>query len=185
MPRHAQLSKNELAQRLVPIFQQYGYDGATLKKLSEATNLSKASLYHHYPNGKEDMAKHALAYTGNRLQKYVLTPLSGSAPKAAIIESLNGTLEFYNDDTPICLMNSLMLGEGNNLFGKDIKQAVNVWAAALAQNLSKLKMSDKTSQTLARETIEAIQGSLILCRLERNTEPLHACIDKLKRNLTE
>ena len=183
MPRHAQLSKNELAQRLIPIFQKYGYDGATLKKLSQASTLSKASLYHHYPNGKEDMAKHALAYTGNRLQQHILTPLNGPIPEQAINNSLMGILEFYNDDIPICLMNSLILGEGNALFAKDIKQAVKIWINALAKNINALGAHNNEAEILARETIGAVQGSLILCRLEGNAGPLNACVQKLKSRL--
>lgn len=42
---------------LLRLFRQYGYDGATLSKISEATGLGKASLYHHFPGGKDEMVE--------------------------------------------------------------------------------------------------------------------------------
>ncbi len=183
MPRHAQLSKKELAQHLIPIFQQFGYDGTTLNKLSEVTSLSKASLYHHYPNGKADMAKHALAYTGNRLQKHILSPLKGPDPLAAITQSIDGLLKFYNNDIPICLMNSLMLGEGKILFGDDIRRTVNIWTELLASNLHILGLTPIAAKASAVSAIEAIQGALIFCRIQNSAAPLNICVEKLKTNL--
>jgi len=41
---------------LAEVFRSKGYEGASLKDLSEATGLKKASLYHRFPNGKSEMA---------------------------------------------------------------------------------------------------------------------------------
>ncbi|UTW55083.1 TetR/AcrR family transcriptional regulator [Kordiimonas sp. SCSIO 12610] len=183
MPRTAQLSKTERAQRLIPIFQHYGYDGATLNKLASATELSKASLYHHYPKGKEDMARHALAYMGSLLQKHVLAPLSGPDPEQAIQNSLSGVLNYYNGDTPICLMNSLMLGNGKTLFGKAIRETVKVWAKLLSQNIAKTGIPVIEAQEISSQTIEAIQGSLILCRIHETDTHLHDCIQNARKNI--
>ena len=68
MPRKAKLNKSALAERLSAVFCENGYEGASLSGLAEACELSKASLYHHFPNGKVDMANAVLARAGARLQ---------------------------------------------------------------------------------------------------------------------
>jgi len=182
MPRTAQLSKSERARRLVPIFQNYGYEGATLNKLAKATELSKASLYHHYPKGKEDMAHHALAFMGQRLQKHILAPLNDKrkSPEDAIRGSLSGVLDYYNDAVPICLMNSMMLGEGKTLFGPQIKQTVDIWADMLQANLLRLQYSNKEAAELSKSIIKSIQGALIFCRIEASPTPLKHYIDQIE-----
>ena len=50
------ISRNEVVDRLLAVFQRLGYDGASLAELSHATGLGKSSLYHYFPNGKEEMA---------------------------------------------------------------------------------------------------------------------------------
>lgn len=61
------MSKEEVIAQLTKVFRQYGYEGATLARLSEATGLGKASLYHHFPKGKEEMAAVVLIETSHLL----------------------------------------------------------------------------------------------------------------------
>jgi AcrR family transcriptional regulator len=183
MPRPAQLSKNQLAQSIIPIFQNFGYEGATLSKLSSATNLSKASLYHHYPKGKEDMGRHALAYTGTRLQRLILNPLKQENARKAIMTSTDGIVKFYNDPIPVCLMNSLTVGEGKDLFGAEIRATVDIWITLLATVFSKLGLPDKHAIDQARSLIQSIQGCLIICRLEESAHPLHQTIERIKNSM--
>jgi len=53
-----------LARQLAEIFRTEGYDGASMSQISEATGLLRGSLYHHFPKGKEDMAKAAMEALG-------------------------------------------------------------------------------------------------------------------------
>ena len=54
------ISREEVLNRLTKTFRTYGYDGASLAKLSEATGLGPSSLYHYFPGGKEEMAQAVL-----------------------------------------------------------------------------------------------------------------------------
>ena len=55
------MDKPTLIRSLLNIFREYGYEGASLSKISERTGLGKASLYHHFPNGKQQMAQEVLS----------------------------------------------------------------------------------------------------------------------------
>ena len=55
------ITDGQLTEALTRVFQTYGYDGATLSRISDATGLQRASLYHRFPGGKEEMAKFVLA----------------------------------------------------------------------------------------------------------------------------
>ena len=54
------LSKPEMLDRLMNLFRDKGFDGASLADISTATGLGKSSLYHHFPNGKEEIARQVL-----------------------------------------------------------------------------------------------------------------------------
>jgi len=180
MARPARLTKTGLAEKLSPVFERYGYDGASLSMLAAATGLSKASLYHHFPRGKEDMARYALAHAGARLQKLILAPLSGkAAPRARLEASLDGTGRYYGGDIPHCLMNSLLLGEGRLLFADRIAAAVAAWRQGVAGALTDAGVQRGEVDDWAREMIERIQGALVLCRVSGTREPLETCLDGL------
>jgi AcrR family transcriptional regulator len=51
----ALISRNEVIARVMAVVRREGYDGASLAELSKATGLGKSSLYHHFPDGKNDM----------------------------------------------------------------------------------------------------------------------------------
>ncbi len=56
MPQ-ALLSREDLLDRLLLVFRDRGFEGATIAEIARATGLGKASLYHHFPGGKVEMAE--------------------------------------------------------------------------------------------------------------------------------
>jgi AcrR family transcriptional regulator len=173
-----------MAAALETVFKEYGYEGASLKLLAEAAALSKASLYHHFPRGKEEMAAHVLAHSGARLQKLVPAPLAGSLDGADCVRaSLEGTAAYYAGDLPICLMNSLLLGEGRALFGERIAAAVAAWRGGIAACLKRDGWPAADADGWAGDALALVQGSLVLCRVEGARAPLDGCLDDLAADL--
>jgi len=182
--RKAKLSKSEITERLSRVFQFYGYEGASLNMLAEAAELSKASLYHYFPKGKEDMAFHVLGQAGARLQALVLAPLSGDAsPSERLYKSLKGTSEYYSGDIPVCLMNSILLGAGTELFGTQISAAVEIWRQGLADTYKAAGAYANEAVAWSAYAVERIQGALILCRVKGMREPLEICLAELEADV--
>lgn len=180
VPRVAKYSKSALAGKLDGVFRAYGYEGASLAMLSSATGLSKASLYHHFPRGKEDMAAHVLARSGAQLQQLVLAPLSTKDdPLDRLKASLDGAARYYAGDVPMCLMNSLMVGDGASLYGKQVHQAVKAWMRGLAGALADGGIAVDAADAWAQAAIERLQGALVLCRVSSSREALEACLEDL------
>jgi len=180
MARTARLPKKEIIARLFRVFQECGYEGASLKMLADAAGLSKASLYHYFPGGKEEMAEVVLARAGTGLQKHIFAPLSGAPDVAALQESLDGVGRYYDGDIPICLMNGLTMGAGFELFGSGIASAVEAWRLAFEEAFAAISGDGEEATAWSRYAIERIQGALILCRVLRSRAPLEACLEELK-----
>jgi len=177
---NTQLSKAGLADRLTPVFEAYGYEGASLSLLAGAAGLSKASLYHHFPNGKRDMAAAVLARAGTRLQALVIAPLQGQgSPADRMAASLDGIARFYEGEIPASLMNSLLLGEGRVLFSTVVAGGVAAWEQALAH----LYESAGKPAALARQFLERLEGALVMCRVEGSRAPLEALLTSLRGDL--
>ena len=180
MARIAKLTKPELAEKLTAVFENSGYEGASLKSLAEAAELSKASLYHHFSGGKAEMAETVLARAGMRLQKHILDPLAArGAGKDRLLNSLEGVAVYYGGTVPVCLMNSLLLGEGRPLFGRGIGQAVTVWQKGLEVALVSAGESHHEATAWAAYAVERIQGALVMCRVQQSRNPLEVCLSEL------
>lgn len=63
--------------------------------LSEATGLKKASLYHRFPGGKEQMGSEVLLDAGRWLTRHVLEPLAEPGTPAARIKDMTRQLDCF------------------------------------------------------------------------------------------
>ncbi len=193
MARTAALSKTQMAERLCSVFKAEGYAGASLTLLAEAAQLKRASLYHHFPNGKIDMAKAALAYSGALFMKHIIIPCQTSSnAQAGFLDSLGGVLKYYASETPtgtpaVCLMNVLNLGPGHQFFGRDIAKAFQLWQSTWNQALDSLILlrgsANNKNDMSAQTYITAIQGTLITARLTQDTTALPQLIEAQKAEI--
>lgn len=184
MARPATFSKSALLAKLTDVFRQSGYDGASMADLSKATGLSKASLYHHFPRGKAEMAANVMAEEGKRLQQLVLAPLGHARdPLDALQDSIDGVAQFYAGDVPRCLMNSILLGSGEALFRQDILTALTAWTKLLADAYETAGAPAGESQAWAAYALERIQGALIVCRVSSSRIALEQCLDELRGDI--
>ncbi len=185
MARPATYTKSTLLAKLSDVFRRSGYDGASMADLSTATGLSKASLYHHFPSGKTEMAAMAMAEEGKRLQTLVLSPLTQQkSPNEALQNSLKGVALFYGGDVPQCLMNSILLGSGEAIFRKEISAVLSVWQKALAGAFAAAGSASDEAAAWAAYALERIQGALIICRVVANRSPLEQCLAELQGDVS-
>ena len=180
MPRPPKQTKLELLNKLAQVFREFGFDGTSMHALSTVTGLSKASLYHHFPDGKQQMASEVLVGEGKRLQQLVLAPISGASSESALLESLSGTAEFYGGPHPQCLLNSLTLGEGGKHFRSVVLETVSAWRTLLATQYEALGVGAEESAAWASYALDRIQGALVMCRLNSSRQPLEQCLSELE-----
>ena len=81
------LTKPEMLSRLMDLFREKGFDGASLADISESTGLGKSSLYHHFPNGKEEMALQVLAHLEGQLEAALFEPMRSTGAPGKKLES--------------------------------------------------------------------------------------------------
>jgi len=174
--------RQQLFAALTGCFKASGYEGASLSELSTATGLAKASLYHRFPGGKEDIGRQVLADSARRFTGLVLRPLQGEAPAAERLAAMfEGVLAFYADPTPACLMNTMMMGSGQHLFGSGIAATVRAWRQAMARALTEQGLTAGEAEARAIDLIAAIEGALVVARILQDPAGFRAAIDRLRR----
>jgi AcrR family transcriptional regulator len=153
-------------QGLLRVFQDYGYEGATLARLSEATGLEKSSLYHRFSGGKEEMAVALLRHVGERFAKEILAPLRGSgALTERIQKSAAGLKRFYEGGRRACLLDTLSLCGGDAEIHQEVKKMYKAWRKGFAAAAEEAGLSSAAARKRAEEAISAIHGTLILARV--------------------
>ena len=108
----ALLSKPEILDRLMVLFRQRGYDGASLADIAEVTGLCKSSLYHHFPGGKLEMAREVMAHLGNQLEPALLRVRGEGTPRAKLNAFLHVIEQVYDSGRLACLLERLCASDG-------------------------------------------------------------------------
>lgn len=172
--------RSRVIQAMTEVFARHGYEGASLSALGNAGGLSKAGLYHHFPGGKADMAAQVLAASGKDFTSLILAPLRSHEPAAQRFhDMLDGLHVYYKGGRTNCLMNTLALGEGLDIFGPNIKSAISAWLAELTPTLKEL--GEGEPQRRAHYLIAAIHGALIQTRLLDDPEVFAQVLEEMRR----
>lgn len=185
MGRKSSVEDEDLIARLSAVFRDAGYEGATLSMLSEATGLKKASLYHRFPDGKEQMAREVLEHTGQWLEENILAPLRGAGTPAAKIADMAQRLdEFYSGGRQSCLLNMLSSTRiVDGPFTELIKQVFEAWNAALSAVLADAGIDRKVARARAERAMIVLQGSLVVSRGMGTTRPFKEFLKSLPDEL--
>jgi AcrR family transcriptional regulator len=156
-------SRDEVISRLFEVFRDYGYDGATLSELSRATGLGKSSLYHYFPNGKEDMALAVIKNADAWLRANAIAVATGTgSPRARLTRILNALDQLYDGGRNACVLGNLVLSGTKQPFHRRLNEAFDTWIGALAQLAIEAGVPAKKARERAEDAVAGIEGALVL-----------------------
>jgi TetR/AcrR family transcriptional regulator, lmrAB and yxaGH operons repressor len=185
MARTQSISEADLIGRLSLVFRDRGYEGAALADLASAAGLKKASLYHRFPGGKQQMAEEVMAAALAWYRSNVLEPLSEPGPPpsrlAAVVERLRG---FYDGGRRACLLNMLSAPDAaTSPFASTIKAAFEAIAAAFAGIARESGHAPAEARRRGDRAVMLLHGSLVMARGLASPAPFEAFLDDLPREL--
>jgi len=159
------LKREELLLRLFSIFRRSGFDGATLSKISRETGLGKASLYHHFPGGKVQMAEEVLRFVENWNDQNLIAPLGGKGRPKQKIKNMIATInDMYEGGKSGCLIGAFVPEDAFIEYQDQIKRILMKWIEAIAGVLIETGMERKESMLRAESAVAKIQGALIVTK---------------------
>ncbi|MBD2260037.1 TetR/AcrR family transcriptional regulator [Pseudanabaena sp. FACHB-2040] len=169
---------------LLELFRQNGYDGATLSKISEATGLGKASLYHHFPGGKDEMVTVVLDYLQQGLKQHILQGMdSDEEPLVRLQRMCDRTATAYDNGNRPCLLATLLLGSARDAFQAQVQALLVMWRDAIATVLTEAGLDSQAAQERAEAALISIQGSLVLSQGLNDPSPFQRVIQRLPQEL--
>ncbi|OAF05361.1 TetR/AcrR family transcriptional regulator [Bradyrhizobium neotropicale] len=165
------------------VFREFGYEGASLSRITEKTGLGKGSLYHFFPGGKEDMAKAVLDEVGAWFEREVFAPLRDDAPEAAITRMWDTVISYFRSGRRICLVGAFALDGTRDRFADAISRYFVRWIASLRDALVRLGWDPADANQSAEEVVLGIQGALVLARATNDESLFVRTIDRLRLRL--
>jgi AcrR family transcriptional regulator len=176
----AKVTEDVLLEKIAEVFRSYGYEGASIRLLSEATGLERASLYHRFPGGKEEMAAAIVARTCAWFEEYVFVPLREETGLDKRLRRVAANLrDFYRRGTLWCVLDSMTLGGGSESVRAGVRAAYGAWLDAFDRAAREAGMPAPAARARAQQALIEIEGSLVVARVTGDSKPFLGVVKKL------
>lgn len=174
------MDKTALVSELLELFRQQGYEGVSIGDVSKATGLGKSSLYHHFPGGKEEMAREVLGHIDSAVRQYFIAPLKEDGAPGAKLTAMAKTIEdFYAGGEKGCIVDGLTLGAASAPFRELVQGCLEAWIEGIAEVAVESGLDGKLARERAENALIAIEGSLVVSRALQN----YQIFKRVARNL--
>lgn len=177
-------TRQDLLSALAGVFERRGYEGATLSQLAEATGLSRASLYHHFPGGKREMAAVLVRDAVSRLQGRAFGHLGAAgAPAARLLKLVEGFESYVAEGDGRCLLAVLALASASGTPSEQIHGQYRDWMDELTRVFEELGRKPKRARREANDLLAELYGLLLSARLLDDPEHFHRGMRRLRKRL--
>jgi TetR/AcrR family transcriptional regulator, lmrAB and yxaGH operons repressor len=146
------------------IFRRYGFEGASIARITEQTKLGKGSLYHFFPGGKEEMAEAVLGSIRGWFEDEVFLPLERERPEIGITRMFERVEAYFCSGRRICLLGAFALEETRDRFAVAVRGYFERWISVLSDALCRNGMKEASAEELANDIVAGIQGAIVLSR---------------------
>ena len=170
--------------RLMDLFREKGFDGASVSDISESTGLGKSSLYHHFPDGKQEMALQVVARLEDQLEQTLFEPMrSTGTPKQKLDRMLDGLDRFYEGGKKACLLERLCASVNRAAFRRPLARAFSSWIEAVEGLCLEAGVPAATAHARAVDFVVRVEGALVVCAGTCDLTIFGRTLDDLRRSL--
>jgi AcrR family transcriptional regulator len=160
-----------------------GVNATSFSDVLGESGSPRGSIYHHFPDGKRQLAEEAIRWTSEQVLAY---------QRGCVARTPRGVLDYFiglwrrvvesSGGTAGCVVAGVAV---DTVAGADGMEAVRAtfrsWVALLAEQLEGTGIPRERAATIATATLAGMEGALILCRAEGGVGPLEAVARELVR----
>jgi TetR/AcrR family transcriptional repressor of nem operon len=188
--RKGERTRRSIVAAAAPIFNQRGFEGSSLTDLMEATGLKKGGIYRHFAS-KEELAAEAFDFAWDAARDLRMLDVE---EKANGMEKLKQIIaNFVDRRSPVpggcpILNTAVDADDGNSVLRARVVKALKVWTNRLQGYVEQARdegfvRKDIDAESVATVVIAALEGALMISRLQRSDQPLRRVQEHLNRYL--
>lgn len=173
----ARPTKDRLIFAAATLFRTHGYHGVGIADVLAEAKAPKGSLYHHFPNGKSDLAMAAATWASDEMLRLIAASFDGSDTfkqgATTLCYKLAKLFDITGWDTcPIAA--TLFEGPDNDAFRAHAEHIYEGWIAEVHDHAARLGLTADAAQARSEHLFMLIQGGWTLARARRSSDTLRA-----------
>jgi TetR/AcrR family transcriptional repressor of lmrAB and yxaGH operons len=171
-------SRATLVENAGTLFRRQGYAATGLNQILDVAGVKAGSLYHHFPQGKQELAAAVVDAAGADIERLLRRFLATGRPVAEIVAGwidllVAGLAGDQRDGCPIEPIATESVN-ASPLVRAASARAFTGWCAAIEERLRAEDWSEDQAKSVALAVISLIEGALILSRIAGDPAALHA-----------
>jgi len=187
-----EITRQKIIEQAAPLFNRLGYAGCSMQDIMAATGLEKGGLYRHF-SSKEELAEEAFRYSLARVTEARwggIEEVEGSVEKLQfLIRRFVDIHSIFPGGCPV-MNTAIDADDGNPALRKLVQRAVQEWKAKIGRIVkagieSGEIRGDVDPRGIANIMIAALEGALMISRLEGNRTAIHDAETMLDKVLVE
>lgn len=167
-------SRERMIDAAITLMRESGLSGAGINEIVRASGAPKGSVYHFFPNGKQQIAAESVRIYSTRVLDFMDSALSSQTQPDAKIRALFDAFAQRVEQGAFlrsCAVGTVSLDLQSGL--EDLRivlaGALSDWAALIERHVD---LGDpRQTRSFAGFVITAIEGAYIRCRAERSSRP--------------
>jgi TetR/AcrR family transcriptional repressor of nem operon len=175
-------TRRRIVEQSAAVFNQHGYSGTSMSELMTATGLEKGGLYRHFAS-KQDLAAAAFDYAWETVSE---PRWRGLEDCTSSVDRLLLLVKNFVEQPPRTLPGGCPLlntavdsDDGNALLRSKARAALDRWRAKIADIVHQGQQDGELRGgidpgAVAAIVIASLEGAVMMSRLEKTREPLHA-----------
>lgn len=173
--------RNEMVQGAIDLLATNGVQGTSFALLIAATDAPRGSIYHHFPGGKSELIRDAVASIGATVVS-IIESLNVKKPEDVVRVFVEGWRALFvggNYDRG-CAVAATSLGAGQDGSLRDAAREVfEAWNISLTNAFVRAGVPKSPAADYASMCIVVVEGALIMGRASRNDEIFDVALRQL------
>jgi AcrR family transcriptional regulator len=159
------------------LFRAQGYSGTGLKQLAAEAQAPWSSMYHFFPDGKEQLAEEVIRYGGELYAQMIRQCFAAYPdPRDAVAAMFSGEAKIlrssgFRNGCPVASV-ALDVASTTDKVRKPCAEVFGSWIDTLAEGIAATGMAEETATDLASYILAALEGAIILSRTSKSVKPL-------------
>jgi len=178
-------SRASMVRSAASLISAHGVSATSLSEVLSDSGAPRGSIYHHFPDGKRQLAEDAIQWTSERVLAYLRSGATDSA--ADVLGRFIGLwrqVVVRSGGAEGCVVAGVAIDTDEDAPLMELVRATfRSWVDLLAEQLEASGVPAGRARPIAQTTLAGMEGSLILCRAEGNSGPLDEVAEELMRLL--
>ncbi|MFW8635393.1 TetR/AcrR family transcriptional regulator [Cribrihabitans pelagius] len=160
------------------LFRDKGYSGVGLSEVLAAAEAPKGSLYHHFPNGKSDLAMAAATWASDQILRLIAVSFEPAASfregAVTVCHKLAKLFDTSGKWAGCPVSATLFEGPDNAQLHQHAAELFEGWIGETAAHARRLGMSESEARAAAENFYILLQGGWQLARVRRSSDVIRA-----------